>query len=115
MSIDKLTEGLAKQLDRRTFLIRVGAGAIGALAALMGLPKNAAAAQYACCGLCVAYSSSCTGCYCQWSWYCCDGHHLYKCKECYRGSCSCNDQACSSAEYLGWGGVCGDRPDLQSA
>ncbi|MES4787243.1 MAG: hypothetical protein C4294_17095 [Nitrospiraceae bacterium] len=53
MATEKLVESLARQIDRRNFLKKLGASTVGALLALMGLSQTAfATVSYACCNLC---------------------------------------------------------------
>jgi hypothetical protein len=128
MPTEKLVEGLAKQLDRRTFLAKLGAGTVGVLLALMGFPQRAAAYDYACCHLCNA-PSSCSGCAscsgnqcgkgtcgsnCSWCWDCCDANrHMYRCCECYSSPPSCCGgcpATSSCVTYLGFQQQCGGQP-----
>lgn len=81
MATEKLVEAIARQIDRRDFLKKLGASTVGALPAFLGLSRPASAYNYACCHLCwPAGSNSCTTCAWCWSclhedgwWYaCCD-------------------------------------------
>jgi hypothetical protein len=110
MSAEKLTEALATKLNRRSFLVKLGVGAAGALLGMLGTSKNASALyHYACCTLC--YAPGCApnqSCYCNWCWDCCFGHQWYSCCECYApggGACSggCSNAICS---WVDVGGYC---------
>jgi len=90
MSTENLIKALAKGIDRRSFLTKLGIGSIGGLMTLMGLPKHAAAlVNYKCCHLCNA-PSSCSNCACTWCWSCqyTDGF-FYQCCECHNNTSNC--------------------------
>lgn len=72
MSAEKLVDVLARRLDRRRVLAKLGMGAVGGLAALAGLPGRAAAGpvDWRCCHLCRQNSGLCSGCSCVWCWGC---------------------------------------------
>lgn len=91
MSSKGLVEGLAQRIDRRNAVVKVGMGVVGGLAALMGVPRDAAAGtvQSGCCNLCVS-PTACTGCTCVWCWYCCESDgSAVQCCECYKSGGSC--------------------------
>lgn len=98
MSVDRLVEVIARQIDRRNALVRLGTGAVGSLAALIGLPLGASATvRWRCCDLCKGNSGSCSGCACTWGWSCNqDGHH-YQCAECHRDTSYCGP-GCSNVK-----------------
>lgn len=94
MSFEKLAEGLARRIDRRNAIAKIGAGAMGGLFALMGV-KDASALYYRqCCTLCKSPSTSCSGC--AWCWECCNQNGTFRCCE-YGGACngSCSGVTCS--------------------
>jgi hypothetical protein len=106
MSTEKLVEDLAKQIDRRTFLGKVGkmgVGIVGGLLGLMALPQTAAAA-HPCCNLCVSPSTCGNNCRCRWCWTCqaSDGSK-YRCCECHSGkNCgrNCREVTCAEATAI---------------
>lgn len=106
MLAERLVEFLGKKMERRSFLGKLGIGAIGALTGLMGLSKPAAArCTFACCGLCVCPSGSCSNCACTWCWVCSTSPGVaYKCCECHSNTTWCGGQCrnvnCSWVEYL---------------
>ncbi len=110
MSTDRLVEGLAEKLDRRSFITRAGMATVGGLLALMGLPgtanANAPDVSYKCCNLCGS-PQSCGSCWCQWCWTCCNtaDNTKWECCECYESPNSqCNGSCpapCSSARQVG--------------
>ncbi len=52
MTREKLVEGLAEQINRRTFLVKVGTATVAALLGLMGLSQTVLALDFKCCHLC---------------------------------------------------------------
>lgn len=114
MSTERLVEGLAKQIGRRNFLVKLGAGTAGGLLALMGLAQPVAAAHpFKCCNLCLPNGTGdCSGYYhCVWCWVCdyrewWGGTTRWRCCEGYGentlscGCCACNYVACSWAEQI---------------
>ena len=115
MSVEKFVDILAKRLDRRNVLVKMGTGVVGGVAALMGLPQGASAdyVHAKCCHLCkVPSACSCpprpNGCV--WCWSCLWGDGFwYSCCEChssddYCGS-GCVNILCSFIYKLGQGPV----------
>lgn len=108
MSTDKLIQALGNRLNRRNFLVRTGVGTVGALAAAMGVSREARAGGLypdACCNLCNPGTiGGCTGCKCQWCWECSNGPTNYYCCECFGpdGDCGddCYDVGCSYVQCL---------------
>jgi len=109
MSTEKLAERLAQEIDRRSFVKRLGAGAVGTLLALMGVTPAAAErtvpAFVSCCDTCNPPQGSCSGCYCQWCWQCsdCAVGGTYRCCECYSRTESCIGDCpaiCSSVKFI---------------
>lgn len=120
MSPEKLVDELGQQITRRTFLVRMGSGAVGALLGLIGLSQTAYAYTYACCNLCFPPSSPCGLPACdrpdgnhsystEWCWYCThtDGK-VYKCCECKDPHSTCK-QDCNGV-YQSWATVTGFAP-----
>lgn len=94
MSTDKLVQSLGNRLNRRNILVKTGMGMVGALAAAMGVSREAGA-QEKCCGLCYPPDPNCPGegCACVWCWYCLwsgDGNY-YACCECHGSTADCGD------------------------
>ncbi len=82
--------GFAGAIDRRRFLRRVGASALGAIGGLIGLPGLAHAYyDVYCCHLCNPNSGTCTGCACTWCWACTFDTHDYACCECHSDTSNC--------------------------
>ncbi len=113
MATEKLVESLARRIDRRNFLKKLGTGAIGALLAMMGLSQGASAAHGGCppglvdaqcCCLCKQPSQSCNNCVCTWCWSCVLGG-TWLCCECHTQNNPCIDDCpdvnCSYMQYLG--------------
>lgn len=102
MSTEELVENLGQKIGRRDFLTKLGAGAVGALMGLMGLPRTVSAqgGQYKCCNLCQPPSPSwCSGagCDCVWCWVCLHAPlECYRCCECFQDAQYCGGQSCTS-------------------
>ncbi len=107
MADEKMILRLSALIDRRAFLRRVGAAALGAVAALVGTPGLALALYNVyCCHLCQPNSGSCSNCACTWCWMCTYNlTHDYSCCECHRDNdyclSGCSNVPCSYAVYLG--------------
>jgi hypothetical protein len=104
---DKLVILLAEAIDRRSFLRRAGATALGVVAALLGVPMVALAYYpYGCCNLCQPRSQSCSNCACTWCWTCIYGSHQMQCCECHRDPDYCGS-GCSNVicSYVNVGSV----------
>ncbi len=99
MSVEKLVDKVGQKVSRRTFLSKGGAGAVGALLAIVGFPQTAYAGNYFCCNLCKLGYSSCDGfnCACLWCWTCQEGNCEYGCCECFEGP----NPACSGTTCTG--------------
>ncbi len=110
MSTEKLVKSLGKYMERRTFIKGLGVGAIAALSALLGMPKNVSATvSYKCCNLCYSPTSPCSSQSCPyaWCWFCnyAPESRDYKCCECYNPGATCNGSCAGvsrSYAYL-WG------------
>jgi hypothetical protein len=95
MSSERLVGALGRQLARRNFLVKLGMGAVGAVAGAVGLPLTAMACiNSTCCCLCLhdIWPNVCSGCSCTWCWGCCDtgrGGVVVQCCECYSAGYSC--------------------------
>jgi len=106
MSTERLAEGLAKRLDRRKTLARIGAALAGGVGGIFGFTREAGALYYwRCCGLCQPNSGSCSGCACAWCWTCpWDGYYV-RCCECHSNTSycdsSCRNVQCSFAYQIG--------------
>jgi len=103
MSSEKIIQRLAKAMDRRSFLGKAGAGALGTLMALLGFPQDVSAhyIHYKCCHICNSNSSSCGSCACTWCWRCCYNGQNIRCCECY----SYNQPNCGIGDcpaYCSW-------------
>lgn len=107
MSVEKFVETLGKQIGRRKFLVKAGAGIVGGSLALMDLSQPVGAVSYRCCNLCNSPGSGCWNCQCAWCWQCCDYNYSppqqLRCCECYdytgcNGSCPAK---CSWVESTG--------------
>lgn len=108
---ERLVEGIGKQMDRRSFLSKLGKLGVGAVGVLLGVavtPQKASALyDEACCHLCNPPSTSCSGCSCSWCWTCadCTQGGTYRCCECHNpgGYCGsgCTNVICSSAKFVG--------------
>ncbi len=99
MATEKFVEAIARQINRRDFLKKLGAGTVGALLAFLGLSRPAFAYNYACCHLCwPAGSTSCTTC--AWCWSCLheDGW-WYACCECHSTNDGCTGGGCTNVEH----------------
>ncbi len=100
---DDMIGRLSEQVARRTFLRRATGFVFGLSLALIGVPQQAQAYNYACCHLCRAPSPSCSGCTCSWCWTCPWGRGYYQCCECYAtwSGCTggCTSNYCSWVEY----------------
>lgn len=88
MSVDTLVDKIGGVSDRHAFLQKAGGATLGAVAALMGVPRPAEASHlytYHCCTLCKPNDPNCGGyqyVYSCWGWNCCyngDHHHCYEC------------------------------------
>lgn len=96
MATEKLVEALARQIDRRSFLGKVGVGIVGGLLGIMGLPQTVTATvKEKCCNLCVSPSTSCSNCACVWCWRCPYLGMYYNCCECHRDTTNCGS-GCSN-------------------
>ena len=101
MSTEKLVEDLGRKISRRGFLKTLGAGAVGALLAVLGSPKDASASHggchyYACCCLCKAAGAVTCGT-CAWCWTCGPWGprgDYYQCCECHNTNDGCPTAAC---------------------
>jgi len=102
MSSEKIIQRLAKAMDRRSFLGKAGASALGTLMALLGVSSASALYTYKCCHLCRSPSPSCNNCACVWCWICphSDGKN-YQCCECHTNTSYC-DAGCSNVN-CSWG------------
>jgi hypothetical protein len=100
---------VAERLGRRSFMRKLTLGAMGLVAALVGLPQKAEAlVQFGCCFLCRNSTLNCSGACC-WTWGCCnaaDQNRFYRCKECYSAGAacdgSCNGVVCSQGMRTGF-------------
>lgn len=116
MTAEKFVNRLGKELQRRRFLKKAGAGAAGIAGALFG-STNMASADVGpqgplCCTLCAPNTpigQPCYGAYCTWAWTCCWGRTRYQCVEGYYrdgcpppagGACS-REWRCSSIRAVG--------------
>jgi hypothetical protein len=61
MSAEKLVLAIGEHLSRQKLMVRLGGGAILALAGLMALPIVAQAQNWECCDLCFSPPGFCTG------------------------------------------------------
>ncbi len=91
MSNDKIFDLAAQMVDRRKFLAKLGAGALGSIGIMLGLSTKALALySYECCNLCnPANSPNCCGGQCAWCWTCYSGV-WWQCCECYQPGYPCN-------------------------
>jgi hypothetical protein len=110
MTFEELAQGVGKQVERRRFIKRAGAGALTATLGMLGLAGTASAEATAlvtvrCCGLCQT-PRDCSGA-CIWCWNCCSGGTRYRCCEHYRSTGAacrggyCSNIACSSINAAG--------------
>ncbi|MBI5877941.1 MAG: twin-arginine translocation signal domain-containing protein [Chloroflexi bacterium] len=104
MAPEKLVEAIARQIDRRDFLKKLGAGTFGALLAFLGLSRPAFAVDVACCHLC--YSPGSTTCNtCAWCWNCWWDPALggdgwgYQCCECHSTNDGCPYGDCGNVDH----------------
>ena len=95
MSTEKLAKHIGRAFDRRGFLGRLGAGAVGVVGGMFGFAHAAKAAPtdpsggcshnpVLCCCLCynVPVPSTCSGpISCTWTWTCCSNGWEYMCVE----------------------------------
>lgn len=88
---DRLNDALNRAMERRTFLGRAAATALGVIAASFGFATPAVATYTVqCCNLCRPYSQYCFGCACTWSWQCVTSTgRYYKCIECHDSATNC--------------------------
>jgi hypothetical protein len=107
VSNEKIVDFLGTQLERRKFLKTLGAGALLAVAGVIGLgPGVASAYSYKCCNLCEA-PSSCSNPECDWCWYCCNtsDNTWWRCCEVHTGLANCGRNCsnidCSTATLMG--------------
>ena len=101
MSTEDLVRVVGEQTNRRGFLRRAGAGALGITFGILGLPKDAFGANYKCCSLCkTPPQSSCSCGVCSWCWTCCwnnnSGSWKVNCCEYYTNRSYCNGSSCTS-------------------
>ena len=95
MTAEKFVNRIGNHLQRRGFLKKLGAGAAGVTAAMVGSAATAnadtAPAAPLCCNLCepnTPIGQPCYGAYCTWAWNCCYGGTRYRCVEgYYQGQC----------------------------
>jgi hypothetical protein len=94
MSTEKLYELAAEITNRRRFLGKLGAAALGSFGMLFGLSTNALAYyDYACCHLCFQPGpATCSGC--AWCWTCLSGSNYWQCCECHEPAGNCNSSTC---------------------
>jgi hypothetical protein len=124
MTTEQLARGLGRRLTRRSFLAKLGTGAVGVVLGLIGVvPETAHATHqpitYFCCTLCVWPESICEGYACAWCWDCTSGQCLFHCCEYYAAGVSCNGSChthtanevkCSTAHGEGIGCPTSPRP-----
>jgi hypothetical protein len=112
MSAEKLVLAIGEHLSRQKLMVRLGGGAILALAGLMALPIVAQAQNWECCDLCFSPPGFCTGCACTWCWACCNTSNgsIWKCCECHSNTSDCggdcNNVHSSCAFEIGPPGSC---------
>lgn len=96
MTTEKLVQALGERLSRRGFLASLGAGTVGALLGLMGLPQVAEAVapvHVFCCTLCYNPGASCgTNCPYAWCWTCIHSCATWLCCECIRPGAQCSGE-----------------------
>jgi hypothetical protein len=110
MSTEKLVEKVGQAISRRSFLTKLGAGALGAALGLVGLPRTAVAHgyHYFCCHLCVPPEPFCN-CKCVWCWDCAWGSNCtFSCCECFQDAQFCGGDNCNSVNcsYVVTSGNC---------
>jgi hypothetical protein len=99
LSEEDLVRGLARRMERRKFLAKLGAGSLGVVLGLAGQSKQAAALWTVwCCHLCLSPNQGCVGgcSTCAWCWSCLhtDGF-WYQCCECHYIDDGCPDASCT--------------------
>lgn len=113
MSSERMLEILARGIRRRTFLVRVGTGAVGLALGMLGQTKMAAGTfVYACCTLCFVPDANCgLNCTtCAWCWLCNNAGTWWSCCECHStndgcGVGDCVGVYCSYAQRSGFAPV----------
>lgn len=118
MSTEKFATRLGKALDRRGFVGKLGAAAVGVAAGLLGSPQDARASvggcshnPVLCCCLCnnVPPGTTCSGpIYCTWSWVCCNAassFRQYRCIEGYGHAVACNPPSGQCNQYIECSGI----------
>lgn len=95
MSTERLYELAAEITDRRRFLGKLGAAALGGFGMFLGFSTNAfALVSYACCNLCFSPGpASCSGC--AWCWTCLQGSNFWHCCECHNPATNCGSPGCA--------------------
>jgi hypothetical protein len=93
MSVTKLVFEIGEHLNQRQFIGKIGAGAMRAVAGVMGFPIVAHAHNWECCDLCLPPPGFCNGCACTWCWACCNTSNgsVWKCCECHSSTSDCGD------------------------
>jgi hypothetical protein len=91
MSVRDMPDKLGDHIDRRRFLRKAGATALGLALAFTGTKTAQATYRVRCCDL--LCSQTCTSttwgnCQNRWIWACCYGTSLIECRECYSSGCS---------------------------
>jgi hypothetical protein len=109
MTFEKFAHRVGKQVERRHFFKKAGAGALTVTLGMLGLSGTANAnttmVAVRCCGLCRS-PSDCSG-NCIWCWNCCHNGTRYRCCEHYRStgaacrSGGCSNLLCSSINAAG--------------
>ena len=107
MSSEDLIRRVGDLVDRRAFLRRLGASAVGGLMLLLGIASPALGYYNCqCCLLCRPCSTApCTPCACVWAWTCYSGGKLWRCVECHGDTSYCGSQClnvvCSQYVWIG--------------
>lgn len=103
MSVERFATIVGESTSRRGFLKRLGVGALGVVAGVMGTNTSTASAySIHCCGLCASPNQTCHP-YCSWCWTRCDGGRKYLCCEGYAYSAGdCTNGNCGNGWYCSY-------------
>lgn len=101
---ERLVKAFASRLGRRAFLRRTSMSIVGAVAGLLGLPRDVeATVNCQCCTLCISCSTvPCTGCACVYCWTCykASTNTYWRCCECFNVNTYC-DRRCTGV-FCSW-------------
>lgn len=81
---ERIVRSLGDLVNRRRFLRKAGAAAVGGAMLLLGIPSVAAAVQCKCCTFPYYCSTNaCPSCPCRYTWYCTHTDGTYwQCNDC---------------------------------